>query len=133
MAFKNPTPIINSLVKKVWNHNDERLDFIKNDPYFKDYELKEVDIDKLIQDNDLDNPVALSNHAALWTESGNEEDVNPGAFKYDPTKDTKKNEVIYATELPNGKIRLNDGRHRTRALKNAGYTHLNIPIIKGAK
>lgn len=131
MADKNPERIIERLTKKVFNLPQEYIDVVKNDPRFVGYQMTEVPIDKLIEDNDLNNPVALSNHAQWWSPTGNEEDIDPSKFKYDESKYNKQEVINGTLNKLNGKITLNDGRHRTRALKNDGYTHIVIPITRG--
>lgn len=130
-VFKSPGALAdNILQEKVWNHPQSKLDYFKahqNDA-FKDYNIEKVSIDDLIRDNDLNNPVALNNHPETWSPTQSEDDIHPERFEYKADLDNRPSEVINATRFPGGRIRLNDGRHRVRALKNGGYTHVNIPI-----
>ena len=118
--------------KRVFNMPQNKVDYIKKDEYFKNHKFQEVPIDTLIEHNDLNNKVALSNHAQLWSPTGREEDVDPAQFKYEPEKDNDAHDVIYGSSR-NGIIKLSNGRHRVRALKNAGYTHVNIPVYSDEK
>ena len=99
-----------------------------NSDVFKYYADETIPIDDLIKDNDLDNPVALNNHAETWSPTGSEDDVHPDQFQYIAGKDLNANELINGTRKIDGRVILNDGRHRVRALKNAGYTHVRIPV-----
>ena len=99
----------------------------KNDLY-KYYDDEVVSIDDIIRANDLDNPIALNNHAEIWSPTQSEDDIDPSKFKYDSKKDIDKSDLIYGTRKLNGDIILSNGRHRIRALKNDGYTHAKIPI-----
>ena len=114
---------------RVWEQSPIKKRYIRENPdVFKYYADETIPIDELIRANDLDNPIALSNHAETWSATGNEEDIHPDQFKYNSSKDTSFGDIINGTRLINGDVRLNDGRHRIRALKNAGYTHVRIPI-----
>ena len=114
---------------RVWEQSPIKKRYIRENPdVFKYYADEVIPIDDLIKDNDLDNPVALNNHAAIWSPTGDEDDIHPDQFRYESQKDTNFGDVINGTRLLNGSVRLNDGRHRVRALKNAGYTHVRIPV-----
>lgn len=102
--------------------SQEKQDFIKRDPYFAKHQFTKVPIEQLIKDNDLDNPISLSNRNDLWGK-----DIHQ--YRYDSKQDTNSHDVIYGT-LRNGKIRLANGRHRIRALANDGYRNVWIPILK---
>lgn len=122
--------------KKVWSLPKNKLDYFnahKNDGSFNGYELEEVSIDDLIRDNDLDNPITLNNHPETWSPTQSEDDIHPDKLEYKADLDTSPSDIIYGSRLANGKIRIGNGRHRTRALKNGGYTHLNIPIFNDKK
>ena len=107
--------------EKDFQMSQEKQDFIKRDPYFTKHKFKKVPLSKLIQDNDLDNPVSLSNRIDSWGKSINE-------YHYDSKQDNRPHDVIYGTQR-NGKIRLANGRHRIRALANDGYRNVWIPIL----
>lgn len=111
-----------------WLHSQPKIRHIHSNPAFHDYDIEKVSIDDLIRDNDLDNPVALSNHAEIWSPTGNEEDIHPEQFKYLSDKDQDPTDIIYGTRKLDGSIKLSNGRHRIRALKNSGYTHVAIPV-----
>lgn len=114
---------------RLWEQSPTNKRYIrKNSDVFKYYADEIIPIDDLIKDNDLDNPIALNNHAETWSATGNEEDIHPEQFQYIATKDTNPSEIINGTRKIDGTVRINDGRHRIRALKNAGYTHVKIPV-----
>lgn len=98
----------------------QKQEFISSDNYFRDFNEEEVDIKKLIDDNNLMNDIALSNREELWG--------NPKDYHYDINKDNKKYDIIYASREPNGRLRLANGRHRVRALYNDGYDKIKIPV-----
>ena len=129
MAFKDIPSLLDSEYpnEKVWQNPSIRNQQIAE--RLKNYKLEKIAIDDLIKWNDLNNPIALNNHAGIWSETGDEEDIHPDQFVYKPNLDTSVGEVINGTRKLDGSIRLNDGRHRIRALKNGGYTHAIIPII----
>lgn len=115
---------LNEEASKIFYLPKKQREFIDDNSYFKDRnaKLEVVPIDTLIDDNDLDNKDTLSNHQALWGS-------NPEEYKYDSSKDSSAWEIPNATRLKNGKLSINDGRHRIRALKNDGYTHIELPVI----
>lgn len=129
MAFKDIPSLLDSEYpsEKVWEHPKTKQKYI--DDNFKGYKLEKVSIDDLIRDNDLNNPIALNNHPETWSPTGNEEDIDPSKFQYNAELDNSNSSIINATRRANGQLRLNDGRHRIRALKNGGYTHALLPII----
>ena len=105
-------------------------DFMQNDNimksvdlgYYDDYDIVKVPIDKLSADNDLDNLYKNETRKG-WAEND----------KYDETKDNHPTRVIEGIETDNGKIELNDGRHRVKALKDAGYKNIIMPVKRKGK
>ena len=104
---------------KDFEMSDDKISYITSNPYFKNHQFKKVPISQLIRDNDLDNPVSLSNRREMWGE-------NP---IYQKQKDKNSRDVIYAT-LRNGTYRLANGRHRIKALQNSGYENIWIPVLE---
>lgn len=120
---------IKEKLDKVFHQSDDKIAYF-NKTSNKDgqYELQTISIDKLIQDNDLNNPIVFTNHAEVW--GGNEDEgVNPNSLVYDASKDTDRKDIIYGKYVGN-KIKLSNGRHRVRALKNSGYEFIELPILK---
>ena len=111
-----------------WIHKPSKINFIHTSPRFKDYDIEKISIDDLIRDNDLNNPVALNNHAELWSPTKDEDDIHPDQFQYKEELDTDPYDIIYGTRNADGTIRLANGRHRVRALKNMGKNYVTIPI-----
>jgi hypothetical protein len=89
------------------------------------FTYKIVDSGKLIKDNDLDNPDNLgSYHTDEWG-------INPSKYQYDASKDYT-GKTIYSGPYAHekfGKIILGDGKHRTKAKINAGYTKIELPVL----
>ena len=114
---------------KVFHQSNDKITYF-NETSNKDgdYELQTISINKLIQDNDLNNPIVFTNHAEVW--GGNEDEgVDPSSLIYDASKDTDRKDIIYGKYVGN-KIKLSNGRHRVRALKNSGYEFIELPILK---
>lgn len=120
------------LMGLVPNKSDEVFDLtehfnkVKNsDPYYKDYEIQEIDLDKLAKDNGLmDNSDLESYHEEEWGEDANK-------YRIDNDKMNKWGSYIPRATLTNtGRIKISDGRHRIRALINQGYKKIKLPIIK---
>lgn len=95
------------------------------DPYYKDYNIEELDLEKLADDNDLRNDVALgSYHEEEWGE-----DPTKFVFSREKMKGWGSN-LPRVTIFPGGRMRINDGRHRMRALLNSGYKKVKIPVFR---
>jgi len=95
-----------------------------NDSYFDDFELKEIDIDKVIEDNDLDDKKSTDyhRHGKYWND-------NFKNWKFNKELDNV-HFPIYAIETVDGKYELGDGKHRIIALKNSGIKKVKIPVKK---
>lgn len=86
---------------------------------------EDIPIDRLSKDNSLGNDETfnMGNTHSWWgSEQGNK-------FRYDPIKDNQVNSFPNAT-FKNGQYKIGDGRHRVKALQNAGYTHVNMPVFE---
>lgn len=95
---------------KSWANPTSKNDFFEREKdYFKYYDYESVPIEQLVKDNPFEG-------------SENYHD------KYDYHKDNNQTDVVYGTRKMDGSIRLASGRHRIKALANAGYTHAYIPI-----
>lgn len=108
--------------EKDFKMSEAKQNFISKDPYFANHRFQKVPLSQLIKDNDLDNPIALSNRSDAWGK-----DIRN--YHYDSKRDENPHDVIYAT-LRNGKMRLANGRHRIRALANDGYRNVWIPVLE---
>lgn len=109
---------------KRFDFSDDELKSIqryaKNNLVLKDYSLEDVDIDQVAQDNDLDNDRSMAERRPQWW--GNDIDkyqINPERLKL-----TYINEPIRLKMSNDGKLRIADGHHRLKALKNMGYTQI---------
>ena len=93
----------------------------------KNYKLKTISIQKLVEDNDLLNDEDLeSYHKTTWNNSK----ANDFHIDEEKLSSMKPSEIPIATEREDGKIKITDGRHRIRALYNDGYKYIKIPVNK---
>lgn len=88
------------------------------------YVLQKVSVKKLVDDNDLLNDKRLYAPDKKW---------NPDAKKYwfnaSRANDWPYGEIMSAEEEADGKLRLNNGRHRCRAIWNdKEYDFIEIPV-----
>lgn len=94
------------------------------------YELKTVSLQKISDDNDLDDKdkSLSSSRPQMWGT-----DVNKYAFDGSKIRNWEYGDIMSAEERPDGTIELDNGRHRCKALLNGGYTHIEIPVRKARK
>lgn len=88
------------------------------------YSVEEVSIKKLIDDNNLLNSNLGSYHSLTWGK-----DVKNFKFDVNKINDWGVN-IIAGVMLPNGKIKLTDGKHRIVALYNDGYRSVKMLVFK---
>ena len=109
---------------KHFDFSDDELNSIKryakNNLVLKDYALEDIDIDQVAQDNDLDTDTSMAERRANWW--GN--DINKYSIDPERLKLTYINEPIRVKMTSDGKLRIADGHHRLKALKNMGYTQV---------
>lgn len=124
--YKSPVDLSNALVNqhKRFEFSNDELDSIKryakNDLVLKDYDLEDIDIDQVAQDNDLDNDTSMAERRPQWW--GN--DINKYSIKPDQLKRSMITDPIRLKYTSDGKLRIADGHHRLKALKNMGYTQV---------
>lgn len=94
--------------------------YARDNLVLKDYSLEDIDIDQVAQDNDLDNDTSMAERRPQWW--GN--DINKYQISPDRLKLTYINEPIRIKMGQDGKLRIADGHHRLKALKNMGYTQI---------
>lgn len=82
-------------------------------PYYPNIHVKDVALDEIW----LDDEGLGTYHVGTWGD-------NPKKYEFDEEKLKKGFDVPYAHVLADGTLTLGDGRHRYKALKNAGYTHV---------
>lgn len=120
--FKNPVDLANDLQHKKFEFDPWDLKTIKNiasrNLVLKDYNLEDIDIDQVAQDNDLDNDTSMADRRANWW--GN--DINKYSITPEKLKDSYYTDPIRIKIGQDGKYRIADGHHRLKALKNMGYT-----------
>lgn len=94
------------------------------------YELKTVSLQKISDDNDLDDKdkSLSSSRPQMWGT-----DVNKYAFDGSKIRNWEYGDIMSAEERPDGTLELDNGRHRCKALLNGGYTHIEIPVRKARK
>ena len=101
----------------------QMIDALKG--YYKGLELRELPIDKLIKDNDLLNDDDLqSYHKGEWNHALAKD------FHSDKDKinSMKMGGVPFVIQKKDGRLLISDGRHRTRAAYNDGYTGVEYPV-----
>lgn len=125
-TFKSPLDLAKELQHKRFDFNDDELAAIKryadHSALMSQYNLEDIDIDQVAQDNDLDNDTSMAERRPQWWG----DDIN----KYSITADKLKTSMItdpIRIKVQNGKYRIADGHHRLKALKNMGYT--TIPVF----
>ena len=123
-TYKSPLELSNALVNehKRFEFSDDELDSIKRNAKYnfmmKDYSLEDIDIDQVAQDNDLDNDTSMAERRPQWW--GN--DINKYSITPEQLKRSMITDPIRLKYSEDGKLRIADGHHRLKALKNMGYT-----------
>lgn len=131
--FKSPIDLSNELVNqhKRFDFSKEELDSIlrhaKYNGLMANYRLEDIDIDQVAQDNDLDNDTSMAERRPQWW--GN--DINKYSIKPDQLKNSMITDPIRIKPSSDGKLRIADGHHRLKALKNMGYTQVPAFVLKG--
>lgn len=120
-TYKNPLDLSQALQHKKFAFTNDELDSIKryakNNALMSLYNLEEIDIDQVAQDNDLDNDTSMAERRPQWWG----DDINKYSIKPDQLKTSMITDPI-RIKVQNGKYRIADGHHRLKALKNMGYT-----------
>ena len=99
------------------------IDALKD--YYKDIHLEVLPIDKLVKDNDLLNDDDLqSYHQGEW----NHALAKDFHIDHDKVNNIKMSNSPFVIKKKDGRLLISDGRHRTRAAYNDGYTHVEYPI-----
>ena len=99
------------------------IDALKD--YYPGIHLEELPIDQLVKDNDLLNDDDLqSYHQGEW----NHALAKDFHIDNDKMKNIKMSNVPFVTRKKDGRLLISDGRHRTRAAYNDGYTHVEYPL-----
>ena len=95
--------------------------------YYKDIHLEVLPIDKLVKDNDLLNDDDLqSYHQGEWQHKK----AIDFHLDNDKINNMRASSVPFVTKKKDGTLAISDGRHRTRAAYNDGYTHVEYPTYK---
>ena len=95
--------------------------------YYKDIHLEVLPIDKLVKDNDLLNDDDLqSYHQGEW-EHKKAVDFH---LNDDKINNMRASIVPFVIKKKDGRLLISDGRHRTRAAYNDGYTHVEYPTYE---
>lgn len=129
MPFKDIPSLIGPTHKKFEFSEDELKsikDLAKNHLVLKNYNLEDIDIDQVAQDNDLDNDISMANRRPQWW--GN--DINKYNIKPETFKLSMMTDPIRIKTSQDGKLRIADGHHRLKALKNMGYTQVPAFVLK---
>lgn len=130
-TFKSPLDLSDSLIHhKKFDFSEDELNSIKrmakDHIILKDYDLEDIDIDQVAQDNDLDNDTSMAERRANWW--GN--DINKYSINPDQLKRSMITDPIRVKYSSDGKLRIADGHHRLKALKNMGYTQIPAFVKK---
>lgn len=92
--------------------------------YYKGIHLEKLPIDKLVKDNDLLNDDDLqSYHKGEWKHAN----ANDFHIDMDKINSIKTGNMPFVIKKKDGRLLISDGRHRTRAAYNDGYTHVEFP------
>lgn len=86
------------------------------------YRMEEIDLNRLADEDGLNRKGDLETyHTEEWG-------TDPSRYSFDEKKIGQwGNSVPHVVKDKFGKLRLSDGRHRTKALLNGGYTHAVFP------
>ena len=119
--YKSPLEQSNSMSHKKFEFSPEEISRIKryaNDSLMSDYSLEDIDINQVAADNDLDTDTSMADRRTNWW--GN--DINKYKIKDESLRRSYITDPIRIKRDENGKMRIADGHHRLKALKNMGYT-----------
>ena len=124
---KNPSELADSLNAFKFNGMDADHIYFrhKNDPWMNQYEFKDVDLDQIANDVDLDNDTSMAERRPDWW--GN--DINKYQISYEDLKKSYYDNPI-RVKMMNGKWRILDGHHRIKALRNMGYNKAPVYVLK---
>ena len=131
MPYKDIPSLINGEFPhhKRFDFSEDELNSIKrmakDHIVLKNYDLEDIDIDQVAQDNDLDNDTSMAERRANWW--GN--DINKYSIKDESLKRSYITDPIRIRNN-NGKWQILDGHHRLKALKNMGYTQIPAFVKK---
>lgn len=131
--YKSPIELSNELVNqhKRFDFSNDELESIKRyakyQPMLSMYNLEDIDIDQVAQDNDLDNDTSMAERRPQWWG----DDINKYNIKPDTFKLSMITDPIRIKTTSDGKLRIADGHHRLKALKNMGYTQVPAFVLKG--
>ena len=89
------------------------------------YELKDVDLDLIANDTNLDNDYSMADRRPQWW--GN--DINKYNINYEKLRNSYITDPIRVKQS-NGKWRIADGHHRIKALRNMGYNKAPVYVLK---
>lgn len=120
-TYKSPLEQADSMSHKKFEFSPEEISRIKryaNNSLMSDYSLEDIDIEQVAQDNNLDNDTSMAERRANWW--GN--DINKYKIKDESLRRSYITDPIRIKRDENGKLRIADGHHRLKALKNMGYT-----------
>ena len=113
-----PRELAKSMGAFKFNDHDANYIYLthRNNPFMKDYKFKELDLDQIAKDNDLDKDYSMAERRAdFW---GN--DIDKYKVDYDTMAKSYRDNPI-RVDFYNGKYRILDGHHRIKALRNMGY------------
>ena len=100
------------------------IDALKD--YYPGIHLEELPIDQLVKDNDLLNDDDLqSYHQGEW----NHALAKDFHIDQDKVNNIKMSNSPFVIKKKDGRLLISDGRHRTRAAYNDGYTHVEYPTF----
>lgn len=124
--YKSPIEQSKAMSHKKFEFTPEEIERIKryaNNSLMQDYSFEDIDIDQVAQDNDLDHDTSMAERRANWW--GN--DINKYKIKDESLRRSYITDPIRIKRDETGKMRIADGHHRLKALKNMGYT--TIPVF----
>ena len=129
MPFKDIPSILEPKHRPFEFSKDELDSILRHAKYnelMSNYKLEDIDIDQVAQDNDLDHDTSMAERRPQWW--GN--DINKYSIKPDQLKNSMITDPIRIKPTSDGKLRIADGHHRLKALKNMGYTQVPAFVLK---
>lgn len=120
-TYKTPIAQSEAMSQKKFEFSPDEIARIKryaNNSLMSDYDFEDIDIDQVAQDNDLDHDTSMAERRPQWW--GN--DINKYKIKDESLRRSYITDPIRIKKDESGKLRIADGHHRLKALKNMGYT-----------
>lgn len=121
VGWDTPQPVLAVNGSATQKLSDEQKE--KYGKFYKEYKPKIIDIEKAIQDNKiLEDNSTLNTRQHHWGSEYKDYNIDPDEYK--------KASPIMVTER-NGKLLVEDGRHRLVALKNGHFKNVEVLYRKG--